>query len=874
MPPTSSLEAYLLTPNAQATPDQHDPSAAVARGVALDDVLRGAALCLLALTLVYRPISSALGYGLAEGAAFGLALLGAGVCWLAAEVLGGRVRVRFGLPGLIFTALLAAALVSSLRAENWFAGLRWCLNLGTYGLTAFLVLQMAERSRQRAFLLSSLLATAVALAAYAVWHTGVYMPALRRWMELEPGVFEAFVRAEGPLLQDLAARVRSPRAYGNFITPNQLAGFLALTFFPLAGLVAGWWRRKRAGAGGGRSWIAPALLGVGLLFTASAILLSRSKGGWIAFLFGAAVFGLLLAGGAVRLHWRRLLIGLAVLVGLFVAAHFAGLVPGPERFARSLGVRVHYWETSARIALKRPLLGVGPGSWPEWYTMLKQPEFGETQAAHNVYLELWAEAGAIGLLLFMALWVAVFMSALKGSSASTADEQAARPEGAPGRRSPMLLGGLCVGLLAFAFDYALLGTFAPPEQVPGWLASAKWLPYLVIFVCWAGAFAAAFTCMDGADISLVGCGMAAGLAAFLLHSAGEFTLRVPAIGGSGAALAALLLASCERPKPGRLRTDTAVAALAGGGVLLIVWFAVVTPRALDHALSKREAENGESQLREGAAAADAVGLGRRIMADYARACKAVPYDDETWRQCGAWLMWLGQSGLAEVPPLAPVGALRRAAELNPLHSGNWARLGTARSLAGDLDGAVEAYRRAAELHPALAFAWYSYARAAEATGRADAEATDAYRRALSLLPRQYHPRNRILDPPGELAHFWSQTTGEPVPGTVIDLAVQIASRASDVPIPREAGPREKVAALAAGLKGADRLLAQWDRYDVETRTRELWALLAPRLWEWALQEKVGGGDRGVPDAARTQETGASGGARTLNPSFTKAVLYH
>ncbi len=833
-----------MTPSAQPPPDNRE-------AVPADGILAWAALCLLALVLLYRPVSSALGYGLAEGAAFGLVLLVAGTCWLAGQLLRGGLRLRFGLPGMLFMALLGAALASSLRAENWFAGLRWCLNLATYGLTAFLVLQMARRKRARAFLVSSLLATGVALAAYALWHALICMPALRRWMELEPAVFAAFVRAEGPLLQDLAARVRSPRAYGNFITPNQLAGFLALVFFPLASLLAGRQQGGRHGAGRSSPRLVQVALGAALLLSAVAILLSRSKGGWIAFCFGAVIFGLLLAGGAVRRHARKLLIGLALLVALLVAAHVAGLVPGPQRFARSLGVRVQYWETSARIVLQRPLLGVGPGSWPEWYTMLKQPEYGETQAAHSVYLELWAEGGTVGLLLFTALWVAVFALALKGGLPAITDQQ----DGGAERRRPMLVAGLCVGLLAFAFDYALLGTFAPPEHIPGWLASARWLPYLVIYACWAAAFAAAFTCADGADAALLGRGIAAGLAAFLLHSAGEFTLRVPAIGGSAATLAALLLVGRDRPRPRELHPGPALSVLvaAACGVMLVAWFAFVTPRALDYALSKREAESEEPQLEEGSAAqtgADAVGLAQRITADYSRACTAVPYDDEAWREYGAWLTWLGQSGLAEVSPLAPVDAFGRAVRLNPLHSGNWARLGTARSLAGDRAGAVDAYRRAAELYPSLPVAWYRYARAIEATGRTDAEATDAYRRALSLLPRQYHPRNCVLGPAGELADFWSRTTGHPVPESFIDLAVQIASRASDVAIPPGADAREKVAALSAGLKGADRLLEQWNGYDEQIRASQLWGILAPRLWEWALGQKVN--STAGPGVSRTE----------------------
>lgn len=98
-----------------AGPDAAKPS--LAHG------LRWGAVCVLALVVLYRPVACGLVYSLASTTVFGLLLLLSALLWLTSELLGGALRVRLGLPALAFSAFLGAALVASIGAENWFAGL-------------------------------------------------------------------------------------------------------------------------------------------------------------------------------------------------------------------------------------------------------------------------------------------------------------------------------------------------------------------------------------------------------------------------------------------------------------------------------------------------------------------------------------------------------------------------------------------------------------------------------------------------------------------------------------------------------------------------------------------------------------------------------
>ncbi|MCK4282929.1 MAG: O-antigen ligase family protein [Candidatus Brocadiae bacterium] len=835
----------------------------------LAPVLHGAAVCLVGLVLFYRPISSGLLYALAPVAVFALVLLMAMLLWLAGQLLEGRLHVRFGWPGLVFGAFMAAALVSSLLAENWFAGLRWWLAFATYGLTAFLLLQMADGEPSRRFFLSCLLASAVALAAFGLWHYVFYVPAFRRWLEVAPVFFETAVGTPGPQFADLEARVAADRAYGNFVTPNQLADFLALAFFPLAALAVGWWRARKSAAGRTRV-LGIVLWGAALLLVVGVIYLTRSKGGWIAFCFGSAVFVLLVAGRSVRRHPGLALGGAGMLLLLILLGQYAGVVPGPARFARSLSVRTQYWRTSVHIALKRPALGVGPGSWGEWYTMLMAPEAEETQAAHNLYLQLWAETGTVGLLLFAAFWAVLLALVLKGPGGAAVGRTEARappPPADPGRAPPLTAASLCVAALALAFDYVMVGTFRPPQEVPRWLAAAPWVPYLVIYLVWAAAFVGLFACADGVAASPLACGLAAGLAAFLLHSAGEFTMCVPAIGGTVAALTALLLLSRDLPARRELRLAPGPSALVLGAFVVIVvcWSTVAVRGALDYSFGRRKAESLRSELLVESRMSPQVRRtpefrrrAGRALHEYGRACAAVPWDDESWRELAAWLTLLARWGLADPSTSDAAKAIERAIGLNPLNAANWGMLGEARMMAGDPQSAAEAYRRAAELHPCLPGAWYRYARVAESTGRS--EAASAYGQALALLPRQYHYRNRILGPPDELAEFCWTAAGSPTGAGLLEIGIQLGRRVAGLEVQENATEMEKVTRLTTGLQGRAELLKTWDSLDAEARERELWDVLAGRLWEWALRAKVSIYEASQPGGrGNSQPDGASGG---------------
>lgn len=75
-----------------------------------------------------------------------------------------------------------------------------------------------------------------------------------------------------------------------------------------------------------------------------------------------------------------------------------------ERFA--------YWRTALSIVAQHPILGTGGGGWSVLYFKYQHYPFSSTQV-HNDYLQTWVEAGTIGLLALLAVWVLFLRQALR-----------------------------------------------------------------------------------------------------------------------------------------------------------------------------------------------------------------------------------------------------------------------------------------------------------------------------------------------------------------------------------------------------------------------------------------------------------------------------
>ncbi len=203
------------------------------------------------------------------------------------------------------------------------------------------------------------------------------------------------------------------RAYGTFGQPNPYAGYISMTLALAVGLLTAVPRRPVA-----------ILLGAAILLLGAALVASWSRGGWIG--FGAAAVAMAV-GLPRRFRWGLALGLLLIAVGLLL--YTAGWLPAAitARLSdlsfqigdiRGVGItdanfalleRLAHWQAALQMWRYNFWAGVGLGCYEPAY-----PQFALINwplplgHAHNIYLNLLAETGLLGLAAYLILWGTVF----------------------------------------------------------------------------------------------------------------------------------------------------------------------------------------------------------------------------------------------------------------------------------------------------------------------------------------------------------------------------------------------------------------------------------------------------------------------------------
>ena len=214
---------------------------------------------------------------------------------------------------------------------------------------------------------------------------------------LGAGLYSAFCLARGTFIDERLF-------FGEMFDPNDLA-FFALTFLPFGCLFL-------IGEGRLRRLLSAGALVSGILL----IIYSGSRGGFIAF---AVVCGLI-----VFLKNRsitRSIKGILLLAGIPCVV-FMLLGAGTSRYSTILNPESDYnyfdesgrlaiWERGIDLMASNPVTGVGVGCFDEAIGEVRKAEglLPRWQAAHNAFIQIGAETGILGLVLFIAMIVNAFI---------------------------------------------------------------------------------------------------------------------------------------------------------------------------------------------------------------------------------------------------------------------------------------------------------------------------------------------------------------------------------------------------------------------------------------------------------------------------------
>jgi putative inorganic carbon (HCO3(-)) transporter len=314
------------------------------------------------------------------GSAALLALTGVAALLILAQALFVERRLRWTrsamtLPAIVFLAIGGASVFVSVNRHATY------LEFGRVlvGALAFFVLVTLPPDRRRAT------RVVVAVVAGSMW-VGV-----AGWRE-----YLSLVRAG-----DATWRI-----FGTFYNPNMLAGFLAMVLPVAASLYLMVRRREER--------LLAAFSGVVLL---GPLVLTGSRGGWLALLAGAFIYVLLApwgrGEGRGRLRWMG---GIAVLLVVIAAAWLAPPVRG--RLLSSFGAqsssgmfRYLTWQGTLHMIAAHPWLGVGWGGFQSAFPQYQVAGF--TRMAHQNYLQLAAEGGIACLLAFLGFLVAFYRTAAR-----------------------------------------------------------------------------------------------------------------------------------------------------------------------------------------------------------------------------------------------------------------------------------------------------------------------------------------------------------------------------------------------------------------------------------------------------------------------------
>lgn len=211
------------------------------------------------------------------------------------------------------------------------------------------------------------------------------------------------------------------RVFGTFAHPNVFAFFLLLGLSFFLALFIQHARRRHA---------VPFLL---LVWLAALLVLTGTRGAWVG-------LGLvLLTLGAVRFRRQLAVTAVIVAVGLAISPmllsiasrytnvdvnHLPVIGGVVERITNksSYQWRLDLWREMGPKFLHRPLLGYGLGSFP----ILRQYQvfdFFQGVGAHNDYFRLAIETGAVGLLIFLSLLVAIVRALIRAYRRAPVDSQ-------------------------------------------------------------------------------------------------------------------------------------------------------------------------------------------------------------------------------------------------------------------------------------------------------------------------------------------------------------------------------------------------------------------------------------------------------------------
>jgi hypothetical protein len=506
-----------------------------------------------------------------------------------------------------------------------------------------------------------------------------------------------------------------------------------------------------------RPSLLPALAAIMVI---AGLLLTKSKGGILAFILGLGLFGTLLAlRKQLGVHRRLVLAVFAPLILLLVGlAGYAvvsyGVKHGSLPGGNSMLVRWQYWTASAHMYADHPWTGIGLGNFSDYYPHYKPaPALESISDPHNVLLSLAIQCGPFGLLGFLAM---IFVP-LWRLAARTVESPLAEGEipWSPFRKPALLMLFAVWGSLM-----VLRPMLMPPTSNGGvefllyevmTLYVAPTAALLVGFILITAPLETTLPAVSHFGRTVLTAAMASAILAVLLHNLVDFAIFEPGVWMTfWVTMACLVAGSSQQHADAPVARHTspawragviACAVLLAGVYYLCVWHPVwsTTVKMQDalHAASSGQFEQAHETL-DAAFAAD-------------------PLSPTAANFNGRLYLQQYEMSRQKQPDLLDRAAacLRQAIDANPADYKNYEKLAQAYNLEGRWQDAHDWCLKAANLYPGCERLWLKLGQTAEQLGK-PGEALGYYTKAVQIedvyqqqFRRMYPTREKVISRLGD-----------------------------------------------------------------------------------------------------------------------------
>jgi putative inorganic carbon (hco3(-)) transporter len=302
------------------------------------------------------------------------------VAWILKMILARDFKFLNIIPVRILLVFFLWNILSCFNSGYFSESFRGIFKVAEYGMI-FIIMATGKwnRARIKRFVYLSVLAVMlVSLNGFFQYFTG-----------------EDLIRHRTLTPEDYLKRISS-----SFRHPNDLGAYLMAMSVMLVSLMLS--KRNKI-----KDFV---LYSVPLLLALTALYLTGSRGAWVSFVASFLMVGILK-------NRKIAAVFVALLIAIFMFMPFVAKERIYGLFDFQSGTtweRLKLWEGATNMVKEHPVLGFGVNTYSKHFPRYKPEGYVDDRYAHNCYLQMAAEIGVPGAVIFIVFLVTVLVFALKG----------------------------------------------------------------------------------------------------------------------------------------------------------------------------------------------------------------------------------------------------------------------------------------------------------------------------------------------------------------------------------------------------------------------------------------------------------------------------